>query len=181
VTGVQTCALPIWYSSEVFERKVNREDGKETVTCVSDFIVNEIESDELTFENTVFSEIFGDFRFHISQGLFPGDQHFVRHADPDISSISANLLAEPYELSSIWRKKNTYVETETDKIKEIVEDAVLKFKRDKISLLREKIIQQIGEASKAGDRDLVYTLQKKDAQLASAILSISKNLGNRII
>ncbi|HVN58495.1 MAG TPA: DNA primase [Bacteroidales bacterium] len=173
--------LLLKYGSDVFEKKVNREDGREEVTFVSDFVVGEIESDELVFENTVFAEIYGDFRFHKSQGLFPGDQHFVRHADPDISRISAGLLAEPYELSSIWRKKQTYVETESDKIKEIVEDAVLKFKRDKLSLMRDKIKPQLDAASKSGDIELVKTLMKKDAVLANAILRISKNLGNRII
>ena len=173
--------LLLKYGSDVFERKIDKEVAKETVTCVADFIVNEIDSDELKFENTVFSEIYSDFQFHISQGLFPGDQHFVRHADPDISRVSAGLLAENYVLSNIWKKKQTYVETELDKIKEIVEDAVLKFKRDKLSLLRQKLKQQIDEASKAKDTELIYTLQKKDTVLANAILRISKNLGNRII
>jgi uncharacterized protein YpiB (UPF0302 family) len=62
-----------------------------------------------------------------------------------------------------------------------VEDTVLKFKSDKISILRKKILKQIDEASKAKDFDTVSTLQKKDSQLARAMLSISKNLGDRII
>ena len=73
------------------------------------------------------------------------------------------------------------METELDKIKEIVEDAVLKFKRDKISLMREKLLHQLQEALKAGNNELAYTLQKKDAALANAVMRISKNLGNRII
>jgi DNA primase len=173
--------LLLKYGSDVFDRQISKEDGKESVTFVADYIVNEIDSDELSFENTVLAEIYSDFQFHIRQGLFPGDQHFVRHADPDISRISAELLAENYVLSDIWRKKQTYVETESDKIKEIVEDAVLKFKRDKISLMREKILHQMTEALKAGNSELVYSLQKKDTVLAGAILRISKDLGNRII
>jgi DNA primase len=173
--------LLLKFGSDVFERKTNREDGKETVTTVADYIVNEIVNDDLDFENTVFSEIFGDYRFHVGQGLFPGDQHFVRHQDPDISRVSADLLADSYELSSIWKAKQTYVETETDKIKEIVQDTVLKFKSDKISILRKKILKQIDEASKAKDYELVSTLQKKDSVLAKAMMSISRNLGDRII
>lgn len=173
--------LLLKFGSDVFERKTNRDDGKETVTTVADYIVNEIINDDLNFDNTIFSEIFGDYRFHVVQGLFPGDQHFVRHPDPDISRVSADLLADSHELSSIWKAKQTYVETETDKIKEIVEDTVLKFKSDKISILRKKILKQIDEASKVKDYDLVSTLQKKDSVLAKAMMSISKNLGDRII
>jgi DNA primase len=173
--------LLLKFGSDVFERKTNREDGRETVTTVADYIVNEIINDDLGFDNTVFSEIFGDYRFHVGQGLFPGDQHFVRHQDPDISRVSADLLADSHELSSIWKAKQTYVETETDKIREIVEDTVLKFKSDKISILRKKILKQIDEASKAKDYVTVSALQKKDSVLAKAMLSISRNLGDRII
>jgi DNA primase len=51
--------LLLKFGSDVFERKTNREDGRETVTTVADYIVNEIINDELGFENTVFTEIFG--------------------------------------------------------------------------------------------------------------------------
>jgi DNA primase len=130
--------LLLKYGSEVFERQVNREDGKETVTTVADFIVHEIVSDELQFDNSVFSAIFDDYKFYTSQGLFPGDQHFIRHSDPDISRTSADLLSDSHELSSIWRNKQTYIETEADVYKEIVADTVLKFKSDKINTIKNR-------------------------------------------
>ena len=173
--------LLLKFGSEVLERKINREDGKEAVTTIADYIVNEIVSDELSFDNSVFSEIFNDYRFYVSQGLFPGDQHFVRHQDPDISSESATLLADSYELSDIWRTKQTYVETETMKLKEIVPDTVLKFKSDKINMLRKKILQQINEASKANDTERTISLQKKYNTLSKALGKISKSLGDRIV
>ena len=173
--------LLLKYGSEVLERKVNREDGKETVTTIADYIVNEIVSDELAFDNSVFSEIFSDYSFYVSQGLFPGDQHFVRHQDPDISSISATLLADSHELSDIWRTKQTYVETESMKLKDIVPDTVLKFKSDKINILRKKILQQIEEASKANDTEKTISLQKKYNTLSKALGKISKSLGDRIV
>ena len=173
--------LLLKYGSEVLERKVNPEDGKETITTIADYIVNEIVSDELAFDNSIFSEIFSDYSFYVSQGLFPGDQHFVRHQNPDISRESATLLADSYELSDIWRTKQTYVETETMKLKEIVPDSVLKFKSDKINILRKKILQQIDEASKANDTEKTISLQKKYNNLSKALSKISKSLGDRIV
>ena len=173
--------LLLKYGSEVLERKINREDGKETIITIADYIVNEIVSDELAFDNSVFSEIFSDYSFYVGQGLFPGDQHFVRHQDPEISSQSATLLADSYELSSIWRTKQTYVETEAMKLKELVPDTVLKFKSDKINILRKKILQQIDEASKANDTEKIITLQKKYNTLSKALGKISKSLGDRIV
>ena len=82
----------------------------------------------------VSAKIFGEFRFYTEHGLITGDKQFVKHEDPEISSLSADLLADSHELSRIWKEKQTFVETEEMKLKEIVGDAVLKFKSDKIMI-----------------------------------------------
>ncbi len=173
--------LLLKYGSEVFERIINPEDGKEKVTTIADYIVDEIVSDELTFENQTFAKIFSDYRFHVEQGLFPGDKHFVRHQDPDISSVSADLLSDSHQLSDIWKTKQTYIETETMLLKAIVPDTVLKFKSDKLKNEMKKLLRQIEEASKVNDNERIVTLQKKYSLISKAINRISKNLGDRII
>ena len=113
--------------------------------------------------------------------MFPGDKYFVRHQDPDISSVSADLLADSHELSDIWKTKQTYIETEVMLLKEIVPDTVLKFKSDKLNLERKKILRQMDEASKTNDNEKIVTLQKKYNTINKALGKISKNLGNRIV
>jgi DNA primase len=173
--------LLLKYGSEVFERKIDPENGKEKVTTIADYIVYEIVSDELVFENQTFAKIFNDYNFHVEQGLFPGDKHFVRHQDPDISSVSADLLADSHELSDIWKTKQTYIETEIMLLKDIVPDTVLKFKSDKLNVERKKLLRQIDEASKANDNEKIVTLQKKYSAISKALGRISKNLGDRIV
>jgi DNA primase len=173
--------LLLKFGSSEFERSVNKEDGKEQVKTVSDYIVREITSDDLLFDNRVCSKIFADFRFHFEQGLMTGDRQFVKHEDPEISSLSADLLADSHELSRIWKDKQTYVETEDMKLKEIVSDAVLKFKSDKIMLLRKEIMTLLEGAVKLGDTEKVLLLQKRYANLSVALGLISRKLGNRIL
>ena len=173
--------LLLKYGDEVFERIINPEDGKEKVTTIADYIVNEIVSDELSFENQTFAKIFSDYCFHVEQGLFPGDKHFVRHQDPDISSVSADLLSDSHQLSDIWKTKQTYIETETMLLKSIVPDTVLKFKSDKLKNEMKKLLKQIEEAAKANDIERIVTLQKKYSLISKALISISKNLGDRIV
>ena len=96
-------------------------------------------------------------------------------------TAAATLLATSHELSKIWRAKQTYVETEEMKLKEIVPESVLKFKSDKINILRKKILQQIDEASKANDIEKTIALQKKYNTLSKALGKISKSLGDRIL
>jgi DNA primase len=173
--------LLLKYGSEELERKVSPEDGKEKVTIIADYIVYEIVSDELNFENATFAKIFNDYNFHVQQGLFPGDKHFVRHQDPDISSVSADLLADSHELSAIWKTKQTYIETEAMLLRDIVPDTVLKFKSDKLNVERKKLLRLIEEASKENDNEKIVTLQKKYSAISKALGRISKNLGDRII
>jgi DNA primase len=164
-----------------FERSVNMEDGKEEMLTVSDYIVREVTSDDLVFDHRVYEKIFADFRFHVEHGLIAGDKQFVKHEDPEISSLSADLLSDSHELSKIWKDKQTYVETEEMKLKEIVGDAVLKFKSDKIKMKRKEIMVLLEEAVKANDIDKVLLLQKRYSNLSVALGAISRKLGNRIL
>ena len=173
--------LLLKFGSEEFERTINKEDGKEEVLTVSDYIVREITSDDLLFDDRVCSKIFADFRFHVENGLITGDKQFVKHEDPEISSLSADLLSDSHMLSRIWKDKQTYVETEDMKLKEIVGDAVLKFKSDKIMIKRKEIMILLEEAVKANDTEKVLLLQKRYANLSVVLGLISRKLGNRIL
>ncbi|MCJ7448930.1 MAG: DNA primase [Bacteroidales bacterium] len=173
--------LLLKFGSAEFDRKIRSEDGQEEVTTVSDYIVREIISDDLSFDDNVCARIFEDFRFFTEQGIFPGDKQFVKHEDPEISSLSADLLADSHELSRIWRDKQTFVETEDMKLKDIVPDAVLKFKSDKIQVRLKEIMIQLEAAVKAGDTEKILALQKRDQNLKVALRLISKKLGNRIL
>ncbi len=173
--------LLLKYGNLEFERKIRSEDGKEEVTTVADYIVREIVSDELVFDFPLFAKIFEEFRFASEQGLFTDDKQFVKHQDPAISSLSADLLSEHHVLSRIWKEKQTYVETEEMKLKEIVPDTLLKFKGDKIKIRLKDIMTQLEAAVKAGDTERVLALQKRDQNLKQALRMISEQLGKRII
>ena len=126
-------------------------------------------------------KIFEEFRFSVEQGIFMNDKQFVKHEDPEISRLSADILSDSHQLSKIWKDKQTYVETEDMKLKDIVPDAVLKFKSDKIKVRLKDIMSQLQEAVKEGDEEKVLIMQKKDQNLKQALRLISEKLGKRII
>ena len=164
-----------------FAKNVSSEDGREEVVTVADQIVKEIVSDELAFDNPVCAKIFSEIRFHVEHGLFTADNQFIKHEDPEISMLSADLLADSHELSKIWMEKQTFVETEEMKLKEIVGDVVLKFKSDKIIMKRKEIMQLLESAVKDNDTEKILLLQKRYSALSAALGIISKQLGNRIL
>ncbi len=173
--------LLLKYGSLEFERKISIEDGSEEVITISDYIVREITSDDLMFDDKVCASIFAEFRFHVEHGIFPGDKQFVKHEDPEISRLSADLLSDSHELSKIWKNKQTFVETEENKLRDIVPDSVLKFKGDKIKVLLKEVMSQLEEAVKADNIEQIQVLQKRDQNLKVALGTISKKLGGRIL
>jgi DNA primase len=173
--------LLLRFGSVEFERRISAEDGNEEVLSVSDYIVEEITSDGLGFDNKVCSLIFSDFSFNSKQGLVTGEMQFVKHEDPGISSFSAELLVDTYELSKIWKTKQTFVETEEMKLRDVVSDTVLKFKSDKIQKLRKEIMTQLEKAVKDNDIERVISLQKRHTSLSIALMAISRKLGDRIL
>jgi DNA primase len=181
VSEKEIIRLLLKYGSLEFERKIRSEDGKEEVTTVSDYIVSEIISDDLLFDDGVCAKIFEEFRFATEQGIFIGEKQFVKHGDPAISRLSADLLSYTHELSKIWKDKQTFVETEEMKLRDVVPDTVLKFKSDKIKVRLKEIMTQLEDAVKAGDQERIMTIQKKDQNLKVALKMISDKLGKRII
>lgn len=173
--------LLLKFGSNEFEKKLSNEDGKTEIVFVSDFIVKELNSDDINFEDKIYDTIYSEFSFSSAQGLLAGDKNFIKHADPAISSLSAELLTEPYELSKIWKLKQTYVLTESDIFKVIVEDAVLKFKGEKIKKLHKETMVLIDQAYKINDIAQVNLLIKRSITLSIALKEISKRMGDRIL
>lgn len=173
--------LLLKYGSEVLQRHSDDSLSLEKVTTIADYIVNEIVSDELLFDNAVFAKIFVDYSFFIQQGLFPGDNHFVRHQDPEISSMSANLLSETYVLSRFYEVHSINVDREEMLLKTIVPESVLKFKGDKIKIMMKNVLEEMVEVSKQKDMEKIKDLQTKYNTLNKALYQISKNLNDRIV
>ena len=173
--------LLLKHGSEVLFKTMEEPDSLEKTTTVADYIVQEIVSDELLFDNKVFTKIFIDYSFFIQQGLFPGDNHFTRHQDPEISSMSADLLSDSHVLSRFYKDHFINVETEEMLLKSMVPESVLKFKGDKIKIMMKKVLEEMVDASKLKDMEKIKNLQNKHNTLNKALYQISKNLGDRIV
>lgn len=173
--------LLLKYGTVEYQRILNKEEGSEEIISVADHIVSEIVSDELDFENANFERIFDEFKFAHEQGNIIEDLFFVKHGDPEISKISADLLSDSEPLSKIWSSKQTYVETEETKLLHIVDDVILKFKADKINSKIKELLEELKAAVAAGDEEKVLFLQRKDHELKQVKKIISQKMGNRIL
>jgi len=171
--------LLIRYGAEVLSRVTDRETGTETITTVADYIISEIEEDELKLNDPVFAAMYEEIKFNTGQGMIPGERHFVHHPEPAISATAVDMLTEKYTLSSIWNTRGSYVETEDMKLKELVPETVLSFKSDKIKILQKELIKEMSQAK--GDDDRVAILQERYKVMTSLQKKIAYSLGKRVV
>ncbi|MEG2337116.1 MAG: hypothetical protein RSC04_05190, partial [Bacteroidales bacterium] len=114
----------------------------------ANYIVEEVELNELTFTNELYQDIFNVFASGVKQNKIPTINFFLQHQNEKVKQMVVDLCTSPYELSPKWIDKGIYVYSETDphKLDESVFESVLAFKIKKI----EGMIHQLEEQMRAG-------------------------------
>jgi DNA primase len=161
-------------SSELFAAP---EDNSAGPVMVSDFILNELEVDELELSNPLYNQTISEFKKLREQNIPPGEKLFINHQDSEISRLAADLLSSSYDISKIWKRKDTFIETEEDKLKEIVPSTILSFK----SLLVRQELKETEEKIKSADNEESVLLQQRYMILKHTNIQLARQLGNRII
>ena len=161
--------------------KVTNRNKQEELISVARYIVNEIENDDLEFKDPVLKIIYNEVIQAVSDGKQIDEKYFLYHPDDNIARISVDLLATTYQLSKIWERHETFVETEDMKLKEVVPETVNAFKNKKVVSLIKETQQKLRTAQENNDTDNILLLQQRFIVLNELKKSLSKNLGDRII
>ncbi|MEI7980659.1 MAG: hypothetical protein WCI71_03340, partial [Bacteroidota bacterium] len=146
---------------------------------VADFIVHEILSDELGFENSLFNRIFSAYTAGLENNAIPDHAWFLENPDTEISKTAVNLVFSPYQLSLNWLKNNIQVETEETRLKMHIEHSILAFKSKKIEKMITGIQQKLSSAVSAQEQNaLMKTLLELKEQ---SIRINNRGLGRIVI
>lgn len=154
----------------------NGEAPQNPVTVTS-FIINELDRDELVLSNPVYNSIILECKNLLLQNIMPAFRNFSNHPDILISRTAADLLSSSYDISRIWKRKENYIESEEEKLKQIVPSTILAFKS---FLVREELKETREKLREAGSEESLL-LQQKYMILKHANMQLSKQLGNRIV
>ena len=152
----------------------NEQEEEETLEMpVAQFIINELVTDEITFSNPVYQKIVEEYQRAIEQGVIPSTTHFTQMEDVEISKCAADLTSSPYLLSPNWQQKHKiYPETEEMRLKRAVEESVFSFKLRVISLLKDKLQEEL----KTTTEEEVTANLEKQTQLQEVIKLICTKL-----
>lgn len=165
-------------NKELFTVKDN--DEKRSIS-VLEYIIAEIQGDELALENMIYQQIFEEYCENFKNNIIIDQKHFINHSNSEISNLSAQLLAQEYDLSKIWKRHDNYIETEEMKLKEVVPETVNSFKSKRVIIAQTDLQEKLLLAQKENKLDKIKEIQEQIIFLNNLKKEISRNLGFRII
>jgi DNA primase len=119
---------------------------------VAELINHELEKDELLIQSALFQDIYQQIVDGLTSKTLYKVSYWLRHENPEIAKLVAEIETEQHELSPYWLLKyNVLTNGEVDKLKTAVMNAVYEYKKNHI-LIRINDIQK--ELSKYGDGEL---------------------------
>ena len=172
--------LLLLYGNRDFMEIHSDEEEAKTLT-VTEFFINEIINDELEFDHPVCRQIFEEIQHMKNNEQKIEEKYFINHQDQTICDLVANLLSPVPEISKIWSKHESYIETEEMKLKEMIPEILIAFKNKKILITIKKIEEELRIAQEQQMVEVIENLQARYILLNNLKKQLSKDLGERII
>lgn len=139
-------------------------DGVTHSVSVGEYIIRELGEDELELFNPGLRKIQNDYRDHYKTAGFIPAKFFIGHADPAVSSITANILSEPYELSKIWKSLDSASDSEANILSELLPKILDNYKIRRVEILTREADEKILELQKSGDTEEIQVwLRQKNS------------------
>jgi len=158
----------------------NDEHPEETITAAG-YIFREME-DEIEIQSPVYKLIFEEFRHHFIQGNLLTASYFTQHENTIISKEASGLLAQEYLVSKLWSKKGTYISTEADNLKHVIDSAISGYKYELVMAILQNLENELKTIENQNDKEAeLAALHEKYMDYTHYKMAISKLLGERIV
>jgi DNA primase len=161
--------------------QVNEAGEEITVTVkVADYLINELVSDGVTFENPVYAGVYHEIvKLNELNELDKLDSHFKYNEDLSLKDLYIDLISERYTISENWEKKhNIFVESIESRIFHSMEKVLYAFRVKKLELMRSELSEKLKNVQQDEDFELILTEMKMIDDLKK---KISDKLGRVIL
>ena len=166
--------LLLFGNNELYEEEHN---GFMRSVSVGEFIVRELAEDDLELLNPLFRVIQTEYQQQYESPSFIPARYFIAHPDIKISTVAANILSEPYELSKIWYKMDNYVETEQMKLAELLPKILDNYKMRRVEMLSRDIDNRILESQNNPDPQQIMELLRRKNAINTIRRKLNEKLG----
>ena len=153
--------------------------GETELISVGEFMISELEKDDLISENELFRKIFQEVKENLENKNFDPWKYFIYHPNGEISALATNLLSEKFIESNIWKRGGGFTEKEDDILDLLIPKIINEYKARKIRLMLPAIEDEINRAYLENDFDRVIDEQSKYMNLKRVEKDLSEKLGNR--
>ena len=154
--------LMVSYGAKSIPIEIQNENGEKTEEeyPLAQFIIEEILTDNLSYTNSKFQQIFNEYVDGLENGLLVNDQHFIQH--PDLTSLIVDLTTSENILSHNWiDKHHIQTRTESKRLKQAAVESVFIYKlRVTENLILEKQELLKNTENKREERGILEEIQE---------------------
>ncbi len=165
-------------TAPLFEVENETPNEVETIS-VGEFMIDELEKDDLISANRIFQQIFNEVKENLDNEQFDPWKHFIYHPNGEVSKLATDLLSEKFIESKRWNKAGAFTEKEEDILDFLIPKIIHEYKIRRIQMMLEEIEIEINQAAKDNDFEKVIEEQSKYMNLKRVERFLSDKLGNR--
>jgi DNA primase len=163
-------------SATLFQAQNQPGEEETPAIAVDEYIINELQTDDLEFKNLVYKKVFDEYRLKMQEGTID-NRYFINHPDKEISQLAINLLTTQHQLSRIWTKHHATIREEFDMIAEAVPKAVLVYKEKIVKEVRKVLDKQLNAIAPNADPEDHKQLFMQRQDLLEILKDLTKQLG----
>jgi DNA primase len=169
-----------YWKYPLFEQEAEKQ-GETELISVGEFMIHELEKDDLVSENETFKTVFHEIKLNLYNSEFNPWKHFVNHSDNLVSQLVTELLSEKHTESKLWTRGGAFTEKAEEILDLLTPRIIYEYKLRKIKILSSEIEREINEASGTKDFEHIIELQSKYMSLKKVEKFLADQLGNRTI
>ncbi len=164
-------------TTPIFE--IEEEHKKPRVVLTGEFIIDEIEKDDLGADNKTFNFMLNEVKNKIGDESFNPLKYFVNHPNEKVSKLASDLLSEKFVESKRWTKAGAFTEREEDILDVLVPKIINEYKLRKVKDLLSLEEDKINIASAENNFEKIFEAQSTYMNLKKVEKYLRDKLGNR--
>ncbi len=148
---------------------------------VAQYIIREIQNDELEFTNLIYKQVFEAVKGLIEGGEELSERYFIYHDTAEVRELAVDIFTSRYELSKVWKRKESYVELPGENLGLEVPKSLLAYKMKVVEKALGKLRNELNRAEQSGALEELTNVIIRIQRLEKVKTALSIGLGGRTI
>ncbi|MBQ2171444.1 MAG: DNA primase, partial [Paludibacteraceae bacterium] len=156
---------------------------------VGDYILEQLRADQIQAPTPLYQTTIEAYAQHRANEGFRASEFFKFHTDPEVSALAIDLIADKYQLSSMFSKQSISenvtqtirVNTEEEQLPTIIPRMLLELKYTILEQRIDEMERALKEAERSGNWEMQRILLADQPKLLEIRNQICRQLCNRVI